>query len=324
MWSNDAMVEPPASLPPGLTCRSATVSDVDLVTDMVRAAEMHDLGEVLLTREDVEADFVDPDRDIAADTLLVFDRDELVGYVEVPNWRADGEVHPSHRSRGIGTALVDWMELRCLARTPADTDARVGQTQSDTLDGAVTLFRSRGYEVRHTSWILRLPRRTVIGERQTDGIEIRSFADADGPEVHRVIEDAFNEWPNRTLTSYGSWRAHSVERADFDPELLLVAVDTAGSIVGCCYGIDTPEEGWVDQVAVRRDRRGQGIAQALLARSFGTFRHRGHTQMGLSTDSRTGALDLYLKLGMTVESTFHHWSKLLRPAATPDETERSK
>ncbi len=86
-------------------------------------------------------------------------------------------------------------------------------------------------------------------------------------------------------------------------------------MVGAALALDYPEEGWVQQVAVRRDRRSRGVGRALLSKAFGELRRRGSSPLGLSTDSRTGALDLYLRLGMEVHLTYSHYSKLLRSAA---------
>jgi ribosomal protein S18 acetylase RimI-like enzyme len=63
----------------------------------------------------------------------------------------------------------------------------------------------------------------------------------------------------------------------------------------------------VDQVAVRRDQRGLGLARALLVDAFERARARGATVSELSTDSRTGALGLYEHVGMSVTQTWRHW-----------------
>ena len=54
------------------------------------------------------------------------------------------------------------------------------------------------------------------------------------------------------------------------------------------------------RLAVRRDQRHRGLAQTLLVDAFRVGREHGATRSCLSTDSRTGALDLYLKVGMDV------------------------
>ncbi len=65
---------------------------------------------------------------------------------------------------------------------------------------------------------------------------------------------------------------------------------------------------YVDRLAVRRDRRGIGLARALLVDSFAAARAHGATRSELSTDSRTGALGLYEKVGMEVTSVWRHWA----------------
>ena len=64
--------------------------------------------------------------------------------------------------------------------------------------------------------------------------------------------------------------------------------------------------GYVDQLAVRRDRRGLGLARALLVDAFALARDHGATASELSTDTRTGALGLYEKVGMEVSSEWIH------------------
>jgi len=73
------------------------------------------------------------------------------------------------------------------------------------------------------------------------------------------------------------------------------------------------DAGWIDQLAVRRDRRGEGLARALLNAAFAEFRARGFPSARLSTDSRTGALGLYLHVGMTVTQEWISLAKHFEP-----------
>jgi len=65
------------------------------------------------------------------------------------------------------------------------------------------------------------------------------------------------------------------------------------------YG-DPPAEAFIGVLAVRRDQRHRGLAQALLVDAFARGREHGASRSALSTDSRTGALTLYEKVGMEV------------------------
>ncbi|KDN88091.1 GCN5-related N-acetyltransferase [Kitasatospora cheerisanensis KCTC 2395] len=75
-----------------------------------------------------------------------------------------------------------------------------------------------------------------------------------------------------------------------------------GRLVGAALALDLPEtaEGYVEAVAVHRDYRHRGIARHLLRHTFHACRTAGLRACTLWTHSETGALDLYLKAGMTV------------------------
>jgi ribosomal protein S18 acetylase RimI-like enzyme len=69
-----------------------------------------------------------------------------------------------------------------------------------------------------------------------------------------------------------------------------------------------PDTGWIRQVAVRADQRGQGLGLALLHHAFGALYERGHREVGLGVDewNETGAKRLYERAGMTAVLE-HRW-----------------
>jgi ribosomal protein S18 acetylase RimI-like enzyme len=82
-----------------------------------------------------------------------------------------------------------------------------------------------------------------------------------------------------------------------------VVTDAEGSVVGVALVImagEAADEAYIDRLAVRQDQRHRGLAQALLVDAFARGREHGATRSALSTDSRTGALSLYEKVGMEV------------------------
>ena len=58
---------------------------------------------------------------------------------------------------------------------------------------------------------------------------------------------------------------------------------------------------FIARLATAKEQRGQGLAQALLVDAFAVGREHGALRSELSTDSRTGALGLYEKVGMVVD-----------------------
>ncbi|NNC41672.1 MAG: GNAT family N-acetyltransferase [Acidimicrobiia bacterium] len=285
--------------------RSATIEDLDAFVELFATSDRTDIGEQFLTRDDIEPSWEAPGFDGTRNTRLIYKGPVLVAAGMVLGRRAWGTVHPDFRGRNIGSRLIEWTEQ-------AAASDRIGQSVIETLEDARALFIERGYETLYTSWVLRYDEdRNVPDSPPPAGIVIRPIHASEERAAYQVIEDAFNEWPHRTPLTFEEWRADTVERNDFDPSLLRVALD-GNTIVGSIFGIHYPEEGWVDELAVARQYRRRGIARALLSSVFGEFRSRGQGVVGLNTDSRTGALDVYLGLGMELKLTFVHYSRQLK------------
>lgn len=302
-----------AGLPTALSTRPLRDDDAAAIFAVTADCERVDLGEVVIELADIVAQWQRPSFTLGTDSVGVFDGDRLVAYAEVYRTRrAEAYVRPDRRGEGIGTWLAAW--TREHAR--AGGGALVGQTVPATNAGAIALFTAHGYAPRWTSWLLTLPAGAAIPAAPLPaGVTVREYRDGDERAVYRTIEDAFNEWPDREPTAYEDWAAGVLRRPGFAPWQLQLAVED-GAVVGACHVLVSGTGGWVNQVAVRRDRRGHGLGRALLAAAFAATRAHGATYAELSTDSRTGALDLYLHLGMTVSATFTHYAVEVRePAA---------
>jgi len=295
-------------LPNGLASRGATLDDIDVVTELVATCELDAHGVADVDRDDFVSGFARMGFDPATDALLVFESDTLVAWTEIHRGRAEADVLPSHRGRGIGSALRTWTEER--ARELGFPD--VGETKTDADVAARALFLSNGYEPTYTSWMIRKP---LEGPPERPlpptGIEIRSYGDQDARAAHRVIDVAFCEWPGRDPDPFESW-SNVLRHPAFTPELSPLAFD-GNELVGVLIGYDYPEagEGWVQQLATEANHRHRGIATALLETAFASFRERGRSTAGVSTDSRTGALDLYERVGMRVERSYTRYTKRL-------------
>jgi mycothiol synthase len=295
-------------LPRGLRARPATPEDTGAIFSIVAACELEDDGVVEADREDFAAfdrtGFVP-----STDTLIVFDGEQPAAWAELYRRRAEADVRPSHRRRGIGRAIVDWIEAR--ARAKGDPD--VGQTKTDANTGARDLFLARGFEPAWTSWIIRIeldepPSPPLV----PPGITVRPYQPSDAREVHRVIDAAFSEWPGREPEPFEVWAPQVLTHPAFAPDLSPLAFD-GDDLVGVVLSYDYADygEGWIQQLATAATHRRRGIAQALLRSAFRRFYEAGRRSAGVSTDSRTGALGLYEKAGMRVQRRYTRYTKQL-------------
>jgi mycothiol synthase len=288
-------------LPDGFTERPLALADAPAVAAVMAAAELEDLGEVFIEGADIVSDWQRPSFDVAASTVGVFDGTDLVGYAESgPAGRGDASVHPDYLGRGLGTHLADWMQAK--AREQGQPEIGMPVPAGSPGDRLLTEL---GYRVRWNSWVLQLPAGAAIPRRDLpDGFAIREATADDQRAVWTVVEDAFLEWSARERQTFEDWAAQVVHRPGFQPWNLRVLTDPAGVVVGMAFVLLNGPTAYIDKLAVRRDLRGRGLAQAMLAEAFAVGRAHGATVSELATDSRTGALSLYEKVGMVVVSNW--------------------
>ncbi|KAB7743677.1 GNAT family N-acetyltransferase [Nostocoides sp. F2B08] len=271
------------------------------------ALQRAEIGAAEIEEADIVADWQQPSVDVPAVTIGVFDGDRLVGYAEASRRGfGDAAVHPDWHGRGIGTALAQWLQHRS-----RELGARVIGMPVPKGGSGDRLLEALGFEVRWTSWVLQLPPDAQIPDRPLPhGYVVREARPDEYRALHAVVDEAFLEWSDRDPEPYEDFEAGILRRPGMQPWQLRVAVDPSGEVVGAAVLIMARSEageiteGYVQQLAVQRDRRGRGLAQALLDDAFRLAGEHGAPTCGLSTDSRTGALGLYEKVGMVVTQTW--------------------
>ncbi len=286
--------------------RPLTLADAPAVHAVIAAQELHDVGSVEIEVDDLVGDWQRPSYDLAASSVAVLDGERVVAYAEhLGEERYDAAVHPAYRGRGIGTWLAAWVQDLARSRGVAV----LGMPVPEGSDGDRRLT-ALGYDVRWTSWALRLPPGAQVAERVLpEGYALREATPADHEQVWTVVEDAFLEWSVRERSTLADFGAQVWQRPGFEPWHLQVVTGPAGEVVGVAHGwntTDQPVDTYVARLAVARAHRGRGLAQALLVAAFAAGRARGAVTSSLSTDSRTGALSLYERVGMRPASVWLH------------------
>jgi GNAT superfamily N-acetyltransferase len=304
-------------LPAGFTASPLADADIDGVVGLVRACELYDSGQAMYERADLVADLVLADRQ--RDALVVRDPGGAVvawGLIVRARTRC-ADVHPDRRGLGLGRSLVQWSVARA-GQLGAD---RIGQTVEDTRDDARDLFQGSGALPVRTAWILRRDDEPAPPPAPPDdlpGIVLRGSTPADEVEALEMMELAFSQWPDRQPSTLATWKAMVTRREGFTADQLQLAVGADDArIVGAAFLIDDGQELWVDKLATHPGFRGRGIGSALMRRTFVLAHARGRRSTCLSTDSTTGALPFYERLGMRVTRSFTHWAIPLGVGSAP-------
>jgi len=311
--------------------RTATAADVPAIHRLIATGELLRSGRVMTAVDAVAANLARTTLVPARDTVLVHSRDgALVGWAWMHlGKRAHVYVHPDFTGQGLGSRLLEWSEEKARAAGSHD----LGQTIDDADTAAFALLRMHGYTPRVTQWQLEIdltanadPLEPATAEgapaapSQPDaqprpvglpeGISVRAFRAGDEQATYRMAEDAFVGVQKR-YRSFEEFARLTIERDTFAPAHSPLAFD-GSRLVGAVLSLDRPgPDGHVVRVAVDRDYRRRGIAQALLREAFAGFARAGKQTCSLFTHSETGALSLYEKAGMTVAHSATHVRKAL-------------
>jgi GNAT superfamily N-acetyltransferase len=277
------------------------------------------------TAEDIADAFThlvncDPRRDM----ILAEVNGEVVGYSRALWWdEYDGSylysfvgfVTPAWRRKGVGRALLHWVEGRLreiAARHPPGHPKLFNAFATQHQRGVSVMLEREGYEpVRYAFEMLRPTLDSITDYPLPTGLEVREVL----PEHYRRIweadvEAAQDTWGAMPPTEemYQAW-LHN--KGVFQPRLWDVAWDVAADqIAGQVLAFINRAEndkydrlrGYTEFIGVRRPWRRRGMARALIARSLRRQKAEGMTESALSVDTEnaSGATRLYEDCGFHV------------------------
>jgi mycothiol synthase len=289
--------------PAGFTSRPATPDDAAAAAELMNTFDRAYLEEPdTMTAEEV-ADWWDR-LDIERDTRLYTDEGGRLAGCSMLHRREEGlldldaYVHPERTGRGLGSAMLDWLEDESRGR--GFSVARTAAVAADSAAGELITARSFA-PIRHFYRMsIRLDAPPPEPE-WPDGFTISTLQPGEEEILHAVTEEAFAEHWGHEDRPFDEWRKHSIEREWWDPSLVYL-VREGGEVVAAEMSAIRFGSGWVNTVGTRKPWRGKGIGRALLLQVFGEFHRRGETRVALAVDAgnETGATHLYESVGMRI------------------------
>lgn len=228
----------------------------------------------------------------------------------------EGNVHVDFRSQGIGSYLLEWMEVRA-----RQAFAAAGITDPVTLRASCSarqldraqFYREHGFEVVRYAYQMQRSLAAPIPEAALpEGLRWASWSSQLDPSVMAAFNQAFHGHFGLPEMDPETWSKFFTGVPQFRDDLSLVALDE-GAVAGFCINWVADGEGWIEAIGVVPAWRGRGVASALMARSLRLFQADGLAGAGLDVDTQnpTGALRLYQKFGFAVRKETHVYHKLL-------------
>ena len=249
---------------------------------------------------------------------------EVIGYErgwwwddsdEVRIYASVGFLSPGWRRKGIGGAMLGWVEerLRQVAEGHPLGPKRYFQNYATQFQpGNIAMLEGAGYTaMRHFYDMLRPTLEDIPNFPLPEGVQLRPVQPEHYPAIWASIHDVSREEWGYQPPSEADYRAWLEDERRFQPQLWQIAWDSTGErVVGHVMTfIDYAENekykrkrGYTEGIGVDRAWRRRGLAKALIARSLQAQVDAGMLESALAVDSenRDGATRLYESCGFQV------------------------
>lgn len=228
-------------------------------------------------------------------------------------YRHNGFLVPEWRRKGIGRAMLLWMEdhLAQSANAAPGSERYFQVNVTQFQEGAAVMLERSGYQpMRYFYEMVRPSLEEIIEHPLPDGLEIRPVESSHYEAIWKSVDDTSkDEWGYNVPTDedYQEWLASP----HFQPQLWQVAWEIATNrIVGHVLTfIDADENeqfnrkrGYTEGIGVDAAWRRRGVARALISRSLQAQKAAGMRESALAadSDSTSNVIQLYESCGFQI------------------------
>ncbi|MFI2208650.1 GNAT family N-acetyltransferase [Streptomyces sp. NPDC020141] len=309
-----------------LTIRPAVLGDAAAICRLLNAVDEIEIGRAETDQRSVEADLSHPEADLPDNSWLALRDGEPVGYGLM--WDDSGAeridmdhyILPEHQD--AGERLFELMEARAVRRAADNGAARavvhLHLNTRPTVD--LALLARRGWRTVRRYHVLTRPLDPAADPvpAPPEGLTLRDCrAEADRRIAHALVQETFADHFDHHERGYEQWLGDLGELVDWSL-VWIASFEGKGDIAVMVTSNHRTAHAWVNNLGVREEARGRGVAGHLLRHAFGVYAGLGRDTLGLGVDTanETGALRLYEAHGMTQHFAADTWEITL-PAAPP-------
>lgn len=306
--------------------RAATLEDVALVTDLLNAVDILEVGRAETDLVSVRADLSHADADLPRNSWLGFVGDRLVVYGLL--WddsaaeRIDMDQYGLPEHQDLAEEVMALMEARAVEKAGENGAERavvhLSVNVNPTMD--LAMLGRRGWKPVRRYYVMtrQLTADTDPLPTPPTGLTLRDCQDeADRRIAHALLQETFADHYDHQDRSYEKWLDDLGELVDWS-KMWVAAVD-GEDVAVMVTSNHRKAHAWINALGVRRQARGKGIGGFLLRHAFATYAALGRDRIGLGvdTENESGALRLYEANGMGQYFAVDNWEVVLpvpRPA----------
>jgi ribosomal protein S18 acetylase RimI-like enzyme len=279
-----------------MSSRPATPDDLAVTAELAARADTAWFGAPEHDETEI-GEYFDQVGDFGTSSRMFFEADRLVAVAMRNDTDAWFVTDPDQDvTRRVADDLITWF-------------SQFDEPKMEVLDRDSALreaLEARGWTHRRSSF--ELIRKvgddwTLAAPAYPAGVTVREFGVDDAPAMYRLIyvEAGWADVPGHPHREFEGWRSLFITESTVPEQQVLAWREDR--LVGVSIGrIFSDGTGWVAQLAVARDERGNGLGRALLLDALRRRQAGGATTLGLQVQAdNRNALDLYLNTGLQID-----------------------
>ncbi len=224
-----------------------------------------------------------------------------------------GRVHPDYRRRGLGAVLLEWAELRAVQALKSDLPLRLVIRNEALSADAHAMYQDYGFEQDFSEHMLvRTLEEPLPDASLPPGLSLRNWDEHTAETFFKAYQLSFADRPGFPNPAADEWISEYESDADFRQDLSRVVIARQQQPVAFITLGELGGMGWISQVGVAQEWRGQGIAQALLAEALHQFKLHGYQEAGLHVNTNNAnAAMVFHQLGFRRRLTRARYVKVI-------------